>query len=114
VTARDLDCEGRPEPLQVLALLEASEQGMTVDELARRFREPDDFSTRKQRASTVLQGLASRSHARVAGQVPDAVHQLVNLWVITQDGRDRAGWGTAGPACACSPEEDVPAPSQRT
>jgi hypothetical protein len=106
VTARDLDCEGRPEPLQVLALLEASEQGMTVDELARRFREPDDFSTRKQRASTVLQGLASRSHARVAGQVPDAVHQLVNLWVITQDGRDRLYRELLG--------RPVPVPPKRT
>lgn len=90
MTARGLSCEGRPEQLQVLALLEASEQGMTVDELARRFRVPDDFPARKQRTSTVLQVLASRGDAdRSRDQVPDAEYRLVNRWTVTEVGRAR-------------------------
>jgi hypothetical protein len=84
-----LDCEGRPEMLPVLALLEASDAGLTVDELARTFRLPDDYPARKQRVSTVLQQLRSSGHARTDGQVPSETYSRVNRWVITASGRDR-------------------------
>jgi len=74
--------------LPVLALLEASDAGLTVDELARKFRQPDDYFDRKQRVGIVLQQLRSSGHARVAGQVLSGVH-MVNRWAITADGRAR-------------------------
>jgi hypothetical protein len=88
---------------------------MTVDELARRFRAPGDFPARKQRTSTVLQGLASRGDACALDQVPDAECRLVNRWVITAAGRARLYRELLGRPAPVPPKKTyLPRRSKRT